>query len=88
VATVAVFTGMFAFSANGIAASDDDNESKIQQGFNIAPVPLNLSGKNRALVGMGSYLVNAVGRLQRLPLRSVWRVRSRRRSMFRDNRRW
>src|SRR5579863_360419 len=38
-----------------------DDESKIQQGFAIAPVPLNLAGKNRALVGMGSYLVNAVG---------------------------
>ena len=27
----------------------------------IAPVPLNLRGKNPALVGLGSYLVNAVG---------------------------
>lgn len=35
--------------------------SRIQEGFNIAPVPLNLTGKNRALVGLGSYLVNAVG---------------------------
>jgi hypothetical protein len=26
----------------------------------LAPVPLNVAGKNRALVGMGSYLVNAV----------------------------
>lgn len=39
------------------AASD---ESKVQQGFAIAPVPLNLQGKNQALVGLGSYLVNAV----------------------------
>ena len=61
VAVVAVLTGMFAFSAKGTAASNDDNESKIQQGFNIAPVPLNLTGKNRALVGMGSFLVNAAG---------------------------
>ncbi len=38
---------------------DDRNESKIQQGFAIAPVPLNLQGKNRALVGLGSYIVNA-----------------------------
>ncbi len=36
------------------------DESKIQQGFQIAPVPLNLDGKNRALVGLGSYIVNAV----------------------------
>jgi hypothetical protein len=38
-----------------------DEESKIQQGFAIAPVPLNLAGKNRALVGLGSYLVNGDG---------------------------
>ncbi|MDQ2978392.1 MAG: hypothetical protein M3R62_04170, partial [Acidobacteriota bacterium] len=46
------------------AEDDDDregNDSRIQQGFSIAPVPLNLRGKNRALVGLGSYLVNAVG---------------------------
>lgn len=34
-------------------------ESLIQRGLAIAPVPLNLAGKNRALVGLGSYLVNA-----------------------------
>jgi hypothetical protein len=33
--------------------------SKIQRGFEIAPVPLDLQGKNRALVGLGSYIVNA-----------------------------
>jgi hypothetical protein len=38
----------------------NDDESKIQQGLNIAPVQLNLKGKNRALVGLGSYIVNAV----------------------------
>lgn len=35
------------------------NEIKIRQGFAIAPVPLNLVGKNPALVGLGSYIVNA-----------------------------
>lgn len=35
--------------------------SRIVQGFRIAPVPLNLQGKNRSLVGLGSYLVNAGG---------------------------
>src|SRR6266404_5202091 len=44
-----------------VRADDDDNESKIQVGFAIAPVPLNLDGKNRALVGLGSYIVNAQG---------------------------
>ncbi|MEO5922285.1 MAG: cytochrome C [Bryobacteraceae bacterium] len=40
---------------------DNGDESRIQQGFKIAPVPLNLKGKNRSRVGLGSYLVNAVG---------------------------
>jgi hypothetical protein len=42
----------------------DDNGadgSVIQQGFAIAPVPLDLRGKNRALVGLGSYIVNTGG---------------------------
>ncbi|HCX31549.1 MAG TPA: hypothetical protein DHU55_17530 [Blastocatellia bacterium] len=43
------------------AGGGDDSESKIQRGFAIAPVPLNLVGKNRSQVGLGSYLVNAVG---------------------------
>jgi hypothetical protein len=29
----------------------------------IAPVPLNMEGKNPELVGLGSYLVNAVDEL-------------------------
>ncbi len=43
------------------ATSDQTEESRIRRGFDIAPVPLNLQGKNRALVGLGSYIVNAVG---------------------------
>jgi hypothetical protein len=46
-----------------VRAEDNDpnsEESKIRRGFEIAPVPLNLAGKNRALVGLGSYLVNGV----------------------------
>jgi hypothetical protein len=43
------------------AHEDDGEESVVQRGFAIAPVPLNLEGKNRELVGLGSYLVNAVG---------------------------
>jgi len=39
----------------------DDDESRIREGFEIAPVHLNLNGKNRALVGLGSYLVNGAG---------------------------
>ena len=57
--------GLLLLSPRGRAAdkNDDDksDESKIKTGFEIAPVPLNLKGKNRALVGLGSYLVNALG---------------------------
>ena len=38
-----------------------DGKSQVKRGFEIAPVPLNLKGKNRALVGLGSYIVNAQG---------------------------
>jgi hypothetical protein len=51
----------------GQSAVDDEDDgdeheilSRIRTGFEIAPVPLNLQGKNRALVGLGSYIVNAV----------------------------
>jgi hypothetical protein len=42
---------------------DDEqgDESRIRQGFANAPLPLNLVGKNRGLVGLGSYLVNVSG---------------------------
>jgi hypothetical protein len=38
---------------------NNDEESLIHIGFKIAPVPLNLEGKNRDLVGLGSFIVNA-----------------------------
>ena len=51
--------------SDGIAqqqANDHAGEAaRIIKGFQIAPVPLNLEGKNVALVGLGSYIVNAVG---------------------------
>jgi len=34
--------------------------AQIRRGYEIAPVPLNLRGRDRDLVGLGSYLVNAV----------------------------
>jgi hypothetical protein len=42
-------------------SNNENSDSRIQQGFDIAPVPLNVTGKNRALVGLGSYIVNAQG---------------------------
>jgi hypothetical protein len=39
----------------------DGQLSSILQGFEIAPVPLDLKGKNPLLAGLGSYIVNAQG---------------------------
>jgi len=55
------FAGVLISSRRVQANEDggDRDESRIRRGFEIAPVPLNLEGKNRALVGLGSYIVNA-----------------------------
>lgn len=46
-----------------VEAQDQDNDdmSRVHIGFKIAPVPLKLEGRDPNLVGLGSYLVNAVG---------------------------
>jgi hypothetical protein len=44
-----------------VALAPDNDASEIQRGFEIAPVNLDLKGKNRALVGLGSYIVNTGG---------------------------
>jgi hypothetical protein len=62
VLTVMILAAIATNSKRVSARDDDDSEeSKIQRGFQIAPVELNLHHKNRALVGLGSYIVNAVG---------------------------
>lgn len=43
------------------AVAQSDGDSRIQIGLDAAPVPLNMAGKNVALVGLGSYFVNVVG---------------------------
>ena len=43
----------------GPGGNSESEASKVQIGLAIAPVPLNLEGKNPALVGLGSYIVNA-----------------------------
>jgi hypothetical protein len=53
---IALVAGLHNVSGQG----PNSSESQIQTGFAINPVPLNLQGKNRALVGLGSYYVNAV----------------------------
>ncbi len=54
-----VIVGMLIKSPHVKADDGDSEESKVKQGFLIAPVPLNLKGKDRELVGLGSYIVNA-----------------------------
>ena len=59
--TAALLIAAAVVSSRMAHAGDDrqSTEAKIRTGFAIAPVPLNLSGKNVELVGLGSYLVNA-----------------------------
>src|SRR5580765_4934643 len=45
----------------GKKESSGSDAARIEQGFDIAPVPLHFQRKDRDLVGLGSYLVNAVG---------------------------
>jgi hypothetical protein len=52
--------GMFN-SPTPLQAQDNYEASLIQRGFAVAPVPLNLAGRDYNLVGLGSYLVNTVG---------------------------
>jgi hypothetical protein len=47
-------------SVGRLRADERRGESRVQQGFRIAPVKLDLRHKNPELVGEGSYLVNAV----------------------------
>ncbi len=54
--------GLLIGSPRGRAQDQGNNsDSRIEDGFEIAPVPLNLVGKNPALVGLGSYIVNTEG---------------------------
>ena len=59
VAVVALlgFAG-FLVTSPRVHADSGTTDSEVQIGFNIAPVKLNLNGKDPALVGKGSYLVN------------------------------
>ena len=39
-------------------ADENVGDARVRRGFEVAPVPLNLAGRNRARVGLGSYFVN------------------------------
>lgn len=61
----ATFFALSLFAVPGARADDNlsDMNSRIKRGFEIVPlgVHLNLRGKNRELVGLGSYIVNTNG---------------------------
>jgi hypothetical protein len=62
VALAAIVLAGMAYTPHRALAHDpgnDDEASLIRIGFEIAPVPLNLEGRDRELVGLGSYIVNA-----------------------------
>jgi hypothetical protein len=59
-AFAAIMLGWMSLTAQSGGAQDVES-AMIEKGFAITPVPLKLDGKDRALVGLGSYLVNGVG---------------------------
>lgn len=62
-ALVAVTVLLLAFKTPRVSAEPqsehDQDESKVEIGLAIAPVPLTFERKDRRLVGLGSYIVNA-----------------------------
>jgi hypothetical protein len=54
-----VLAGMLVTSPR--AQAQETEATLSQLGLAIAPVPLNLTGANQTMVGLGSYLVNAIG---------------------------
>ena len=65
--TVGASASLFAISLAGMLISSpraqaQETEATLSQiGLSIAPVPLNLTGLDPTMVGLGSYFVNAIG---------------------------
>ncbi len=51
----------FVLAPKAQGGQNNAGDSRIQAGLAAAPVPLNMAGKNPALVGLGSYIVNVSG---------------------------
>lgn len=65
--TLHIATLVLAVSAFGLLSAPagsqsrgNGGQSEVQRGFDIAPVPVDMLGKNRALLGEGSYYVNGI----------------------------
>lgn len=61
IAVAGLALGTLLVGRSVLSGDEDESASRIRQGFAIAPVHLELHGRNRALVGLGSYIVNAQG---------------------------
>jgi len=59
--TLLALAAVVAAQATASTTNARSEQDLIKRGFKIAPVKLNLKKKNRDLVGLGSYLVNAGG---------------------------
>src|SRR3984885_15589780 len=57
---VILLTGAISVSVSAWDQDKDDEGRLVEIGFKIAPVHLNLENKDHDLVGLGSFLVNAV----------------------------
>src|SRR5206468_4146993 len=58
------FASVLVAAHDGQSKGEDENgkdEARIDRGFDIAPVALHFKKKDRDLVGLGSYIVNAQG---------------------------
>ncbi len=58
-ASAVIILAVLTLTTSQTHADENDGDFRVKRGFEIAPVPLNLAGKDRGLVGLGSYLVNA-----------------------------
>lgn len=59
--TGALFVLALVSTVFNTGTSAQGGDSRIQRGYELAPVQLNMEGLNPALVGLGSYIVNAQG---------------------------
>jgi hypothetical protein len=58
-AVIVMAVGILTFISSPGQAAGNGGPDKISIGLSIAPVPLNMTHKDRNLVGLGSYIVNA-----------------------------
>jgi hypothetical protein len=58
--TITVTAGSLGGVSPALADDDDAEKRESRIGLEVAPVPLDLAGRDRRLVGLGSYLVNVI----------------------------